>query len=193
MRNGGEDRWTDLSKPFYHEELGFEMRGFGIYDNDTILESFCSSAKVDALRSKVVDLNSIPVTIPVIGDPERNNNFHIQMKNSLKNDTMRLLMDEMDVKKSLDEDEEFLTMTSEEHARRLLGHVQFSLMAQEAIKLKKEVKKGFLALTESKRTDTKDRIVATEYANYFFYLKELQLLKDSQKQEININEWQLIF
>lgn len=186
--NGGQDRFIELSKPYYHEELGIQMNGFGIYKDLEISDKFCELNKVDNLANSVVDTNSIPVAIPVVGNQERNNNFHIAMKNALNSNSFRLLLDEMELKKKLAEDEIYILSNSEEKERRIRGHLQLDLMVDEAIKLDKEVKNGFIKLSEP-RTGTKDRIVSTEYSNYFFYLKELKMLKNQQEGDTNIEEW----
>lgn len=194
LRNGGEDRWVDLSKPYYHEEMGLHMNGFGIYPNDQILNFFCESGKIENLRGRTVDTASIPVTIPVIGTPERNNNYHIAMKSALSNHTMRLLIDEIELKQKLDEDMEFMLMDSETKMRHMLGYIQLDKMVNEAVKLEQVVKNGFLALKEPNTVGAKkDRIVATEYSNYFFHLLELEMLKGQQEDEIDWDEIQLTF
>ena len=55
------------------------MNGFGIYNNDNILNFFCDRTKTENLRGRVVDSNAIPVIIPVVGTDERNKNYHIAM------------------------------------------------------------------------------------------------------------------
>lgn len=191
-RNGGEDRWQELSKPYYHEELGISMRGLGISNDNDLIKDFCDIAKAENLRSRVVDVNPHYVTIPVIGTSERNNNFHIAMKNALNGDYIRFLMDEMDLKKELEEDIEFTMLDSNERIKRLIGHIQIDFMINEAIKLKQELKNGFISLKESSRLDTKDRIVATEYANYLFHLLEVRTLKEEQEQEFDIEDWSFL-
>ncbi|MEG1353693.1 MAG: hypothetical protein RR255_00225 [Bacilli bacterium] len=190
--NGGQDRFVDLSKPYYHEELGIEMNGFGISTETNITDGFCEENKVANLSNGVIDSNSIPVSIPVVGSSERNNNYHIVMKNSLKNNTIRFLMDEIELKKKLLNDKEFMFMDSYSKSRRLIGHVQIDLMINEAIKLEKKIVKGYIKLEEP-RTGTKDRIVATEYGNYFFYLKELEMVKKEQENTTDLEDIQLVY
>lgn len=191
LRNGGEDRFIDLTKPFYHEEWGKDMQGFGIIDDNVILERFCESSKIENLRSRVVDSTPRNVVIPVIGTDERNNNFHISMKKALENNKIRFLMDEMQVKRELEEnDEDFLIMESEEYVRRLIGHIQMNKMMEEACQLKQELARGFIKLKEPNAVSyTKDRIIATEYANYFMELKELEMIKNKQSNNFDINKW----
>lgn len=190
LRNGGEDRFIDLTKPFYHETWGKEMQGFGVYEDNEILDRFIESSKVANLRSRVVDTNPRNVIIPVIGTDERNNNFHISMKKALENNIIRFLMDEMQVKQELEENVDFLTLESEQLMRRLLGHVQINLMMEEACQLEQELVRGFIKLKEPNSiTYTKDRIVATEYANYFAELMELKMIKDAQKSQFDVNDW----
>ena len=190
-RNGGEDRWQDLSKSYYHEELGIEMRGLGIYDDDSILRFFCDKAKADNLRERTIDDNAHHVVIPVVGTAERNNNYHLAMKTALQNRTIRFIEDEMTVKDKLVESGEYALMSSNEKMRKLLGHVQIDIMIiDEAIKLQQVINKGFISLVVAGR-NKRDRIVACEYANYYYYLKELEMIKNNQREEWSIKDWQL--
>ena len=191
LRNGGEDRWQDLSKPYFHEELGIQMSGLGIYDDDDIVNFFCDKKKADNLRSRTVDTNASRVVIPVIGTDERNNNYHLAMKSSLQNHIVRFPVDEMTAKDNLIDKGLYQTMSANEKMRTLLGHVQLDIMIiDEAIKLQQVIKKGFVSLVVAGR-NKRDRIVACEYANYFFHLKELEMIKKQQQQTWNIDDWQL--
>jgi len=191
LRNGGEDRWVELSKPFHHEELGIDLSGFGIYNDDNIISFFCDKSKADNLRSRTVDPNASKVIIPVIGTAERNNNYHLAMKTALQNHLIRFLEDEMTVKDRLAEDADFARLNSHEKMRKLLGHVQLDIMiVDEAIKLQQVINKGFVSLVVAGR-NKRDRIVACEYGNYFFHLKELEMIKNQQQQDWNIEDWQL--
>lgn len=191
LRNGGEDRWQDLSKPYFHEELGIQMSGLGIYDDDNIVNFFCDKKKADNLRSRTVDTNASRVVIPVIGTDERNNNYHLAMKSALQNHLIRFPVDEMTAKDDLIDKGIYQTMSANEKMRTLLGHVQLDIMIiDEAIKLRQVIKKGFVSLVVAGR-NKRDRIVACEYANYFFHLKELEMIKQQQQQTWNIDDWQL--
>lgn len=191
LRNGGEDRWQDLSKSYFHEELGIQMSGLGIYDNDDIVNFFCDKKKADNLRSRTVDTNASRVVIPVIGTDERNNNYHLAMKSALQNHLIRFPVDEMTAKDDLIDKGVYQTMSANEKMRTLLGHVQLDIMIiDEAIKLQQVIKKGFISLVVAGR-NKRDRIVACEYANYFFHLKELEMIKQQQQQNWNIDDWQL--
>ena len=191
LRNGGEDRWQDLSKSYFHEELGIQMSGLGIYDNDDIVNFFCDKKKAYNLRSRTVDTNASRVVIPVIGTDERNNNYHLAMKSALQNHLIRFPVDEMTAKDDLIDKGVYQTMSANEKMRTLLGHVQLDIMIiDEAIKLQQVIKKGFISLVVAGR-NKRDRIVACEYANYFFHLKELEMIKQQQQQNWNIDDWQL--
>lgn len=190
-RNGGEDRWQELSKPYEHEELGITMHGLGIYDNDDILRFYCDKSKADNLRSRVVDRSAMHVVIPVIGTPERNDRYHLAMKGALQNRIIRFPEDEMTAKDKLRESGEYSTMTPNERMRKLLPNVQHDIMIiDEAIKLQQVINKGFISLVTSGR-NKRDRIVACEYANYFFHLLELDMIKRQQQPDWDIRDWQL--
>lgn len=191
IRNGGEDRLIELTKSYYHDQLGIQMNGFGIYNNDNILNFFCDRTKTENLRGRVVDSNAIPVIIPVVGTDERNNNYHIAMKNALLNHTMRLLIDESTKKQLMEDEGEYASLTSRQKMRALLGHVQTDItVLDEAIKLQQVIKKGFIALVVAGK-NKRDRIVATEYANYFFHLKELEMIKKQSSPDWDESDWQL--
>lgn len=191
IRNGGEDRLIELTKSYYHDQLGIQMNGFGIYNNDNILNFFCDRTKTENLRGRVVDSNAIPVIIPVVGTDERNNNYHIAMKNALLNHTMRLLIDETTKRQIMEDEGEYASLTSRQKMRALLGHVQTDItVLDEAIKLQQVIKKGFIALVVAGK-NKRDRIVATEYANYFFHLKELEMIKKQSSPDWDESDWQL--
>lgn len=192
LRNGGEDRWQDLSKPYYHEELGIQMSGFGIYPDDDIISFFCDKTKADNLRGRTVDQNASNVVIPVIGTDERNNNYHLSMKTALQNHLIRFLEDEMTIKERLDADGSYSALNSHEKMRRILGNVQLDIMIiDEAIKLQQVIKKGFVSLVTVGR-NKRDRIVACEYGNFFFHLKELEMIKKQQNTEYDdMSQWKV--
>lgn len=190
-RNGGEDRWQELSKPYFHEELGIEMRGLGIYPDDDILRFFCDKSKADNLRSRTVDSNALKVVIPVIGTAERNNNYHLSMKGALQNKIIRFPEDEMTVKDRLRESGEYSTMSPNQRMRKLLPNVQYDIMIiDEAIRLQQVINKGFISLVTTGR-NKRDRIVACEYGNYYYYLKELDMIKKQQQPDYDISQWKL--
>ena len=190
-RNGGEDRWQELSKPYFHEELGIEMRGLGIYPDDDILRFFCDKSKADNLRSRTVDSNALKVVIPVIGTAERNNNYHLSMKGALQNKIIRFPEDELTVKDRLRESGEYSTMSPNQRMRKLLPNVQYDIMIiDEAIRLQQVINKGFIALVTTGR-NKRDRIVACEYGNYYYYLKELDMIKKQQQPNYDISQWKL--
>ncbi|MBQ3502097.1 MAG: hypothetical protein IJA72_00325 [Clostridia bacterium] len=192
LRNGGEDRWQDLYKQYYHEELGIQMSGFGIYPDDDIISFFCDKTKADNLRGRTVDQNASNVVIPVIGTDERNNNYHLSMKTALQNHFIRFLEDEMTIKERLDADGSYSALNSHEKMRRILGNVQLDIMIiDEAIKLQQVIKKGFVSLVTVGR-NKRDRIVACEYCNFFFHLKELEMIKKQQNTEYDdMSQWKV--
>lgn len=190
-RNGGEDRLIELSKPYQHEELGITMNGLGIYDDDDIIRFYCDKSKADNLRSRIVDRNAMHVMIPVIGTPERNNNYHLAMKGALQHRIIRFPEDELTAKDKLRESGKYSTMTPNERMRMLLPNVQHDIMIiDEAIKLQQVINKGFISLVTSGR-NKRDRIVACEYGNYLFHLFELDMIKRQQQPEWDIKDWKL--
>ena len=191
-RNIGEDRYIDLSKPYFHEELGIQMDGFGIYDDEKITSMFCDNSKTTYLKTKTIDTNARYVAIPVVGSLERNHNFHVAMQNAVNNNTFRTLMDNMSLKHVLSEDKEWFLLDSDEKARRTIGHIQVDKMIVEAVELRKDIIRGFIQLSEIPHHE-KDRIVATIYGNYFFTQLELKMLKGDQQEDLNEEDFYDIY
>lgn len=189
----GADRYKELTKPYYHKELGIQMNGLGIYEDLVVTNSFCDKTKVDDLRSKVVDINAIPVAIPVIGSGERNQNFHVGMQNAINNGTFLMLADSTKTRRKLEEEDPmWFMMDSDAKARRMIGHIQVDKMIVEATELRKEIHNGYIALEEISH-HPKDRIVATAYANYFFSMLELKMLKGEQETEFKEEDYYDIY
>ena len=191
-RNIGEDRYIDLSKPYFHEELGIQMDGIGIYDDEKITSMFCDSSKTTYLKTKTVDTNARYMAIPVVGSLERNHNFHVAMQNAVNNNTFRTLMSNINLKQILNEDKEWILLDSDERARRTIGHIQIDKMIVEAVELRKEIIRGFIQLSEIPHHE-KDRIVATIYGNYFFTQLELKMLKGDQQEDLNEEDFYDIY
>ena len=113
------------------------------------------------------------------------------MKNALLNGSKRFLVDETTKRQELEEDERYLKMDSKQRMRTLLGHVQLDIMiVEEAIKLQQVIKRGFISLI-TVGGNKRDRIVACEYANYFFNLKELEMIAEQTSNSYTEDDWQV--
>jgi len=192
-RNGGADRMQDLTIPYENTELGITMRGFGYLYEEDITNHFYSKEKLEKMRERVIDSDPMNVAIPVMGDKVRNDSFHRQMRDSLLGCKIRLIKDSMAVKRELEEEDIELSLTSEEEFRYLYPHVQVDYMVQEAIKLEKKLVDGGYTKLYTVGGNTKDKIVATEYANYLFYLLEMKMEKRKQKSNVDFSDYQLLF
>lgn len=188
----GVDRFGDLTKSFYHEELGIQMSGFTIYEDVNLVHNFCEKSKVEDIRSGAVDRNALPVAIPVVGSLEKNALFHITMQTTINKGLILFLCDSATIRRKLEEDSEWFMKSHDEKARRLIGHKNVEEMATEAVELKQVIKQGKITLEEIAH-HTKDRIVATTYVNYFFYLLEQKMLKKDQTNDFKEEDWYDLF
>ena len=165
------------------------MNGFGILDDIDMCKNFCEENKILNLRTKVIDSNAIPVSIPVVGTSERNQNFHIAMQKAIDQKIMFFLEDSIQARNRYESSPDWILKTSEEKANIMLGYVQTNLLAIEASELQKEIKNGYIKLTEIAH-HTKDRIITAIYGNYFFSMKEVNMLKENQDGgEFDENSW----
>ena len=185
----GFDRFQELSKPFYHEQLGVHMNGFGILEDLSMTKNFCEENKVENLRTKVIDSNYIPVAIPVVGISERNQNFHVAMQKAIEQKIMLFLQDSTQARNRYEENPEWILKLSEEKANIMLGYIQTNAMLVEASELQKEIKNGYIKLSEIPH-HPKDRIVTATYGNYYFAMLEVKMLQNDQEDEdFNEDEW----
>ena len=188
----GGDRFQELSKPYYHEILGIQMNGFGIYGDIKLVSNFCDETKALNLMTKVVDSNSIPCAIPVVGSSERNQNFHIAMQKAIDKKYIFFPEDEINLRRKLSDDKEFIKASSTERANRVVAHKQMNKLAVEATELQKEIKNGYIRLFEINH-HPKDRIITAIYGNYFFTQLELKMLKGDQQEDLNEEDFYDIY
>lgn len=188
----GGDRFQDLSKPYYHEQLGITLSGFGIYDDLKLVNNFCDDAKALNLATKVIDSNSIACAIPVVGSSERNQNFNIAMQKAIEKKYIFFPEDEINLRKKLSDDKEFYKLSSSERANRTIAHKQMNKLAVEASELQREIKNGYIRLYEINH-HPKDRIITATYGNYFFTQLELKMLQGDQHEDLNEEDFYDIY
>ena len=188
----GFDRFQELSKPFYHKQLGVHMNGFGIIDDIEMAKNFCEENKIINLSTKVIDSNAIPVAIPVVGISERNQNFHVSMQKAINQKIILFLQDSTQARNRYEEDPRWILKSSEEKANIMIGYIQTNEMLKEASELQKEIRNGYIRLFELSH-HTKDRIVTATYGNYFYSMLEQRMLQgDQEEDDFNINDWSFL-
>lgn len=192
IRNGGLDRFQDLSASYFHPELNRELRGFTVIEDSNLAKEFYN--KSDTFRGRNIDPHALPVTILVAGTDDRNDSFHRSMRDSLISNKIRLLKDSYKVRQDLEEDDSYFSLTSEDVASLMLPHIQTENLITEAIQLEKKiVKGGFIKLSETGR-NTKDRIVATEYANFLYDVLEIDMKRNNSREELDsFDDFRLVF
>lgn len=186
-RNGGADRVRDLTKPYFHEQMGLNMRGFSFSRDEELTNNFYSKDKLEKMRERVVDSDPMECIILVAGTDERNDSYHRKLKDNLLDGSLRLLKDSNSIKREWEDDGTLLELTSEEMAFRLYPHIQIELMISEAVQLEKKLIKGAYTKLFEVGSNTKDKIVATEYSNYLFYLLEERMAKEKHDKTADID------
>lgn len=187
IRNGGIDRALDLTVPYNNEELGLVMRGFAPCKDESLTNSFYNVDKLEKFRERVVDKDPMNVMILVAGVDERNDKYHRAMKDALLASKIRFLKDSSTIKREWEDKDILSTLTMEDLPRRILPYIQTDNLVQEAVKLEKRLIKGGYTQLYTTGKNLKDKIVATEYANYLFYLLEMKMEKE--KQQSNETDW----
>lgn len=192
-RSGGTLYYTELSKPFEHpSRSNWNPHGFTVCYESAL--QIVPDAKIQELKGKTVDTEAIPCIIPIVGTSERNSLMWLDLKKALDNEMIEFLVDELTIETELEEDVNYLTMSSEEKVNIKLPYVQTALMMSEAISLTQTWNNGILKLSEPNRNSaTKDKIVALSYGNHIATLIGDKYAVDEQR-DTNLDELdQLVF
>ena len=129
------------------------------------------------------------MAIPVVGISERNQNFHVAMQKAIEQKIMLFLQDSTQARNRYEENPEWILKSSEEKANIMLGYIQTNAMLVEASELQKEIKNGYIKLSEIPH-HPKDRIVTATYGNYYFAMLEVKMLQNDQEdEEFNEDDW----
>lgn len=159
---GGENYYNALTTPYQHpERTNWNPHGFGLCNEGDL--HFISQGKLNEYAARTVDPQAIPCLIPIRATTELNSNMWKSLWKALNNGTLRLLEDELQFEKGLD-DAKYVLMTSEEKALLKNPYVQTSMLISEGINLSQTWRNGTLTLTQP-RTGHKDRCSALQYGN----------------------------
>ena len=199
LRNGGEVCYNNITKEWEHperisseknSEIGWNKHGFTVcYDQSLHV---ISSQKLDDLKARTVDKQAIPCIIPIVGTAELNNNMWLDLQKRLRDEEINLLVEDLTLEQSLEEDVRYFSMTSEEKAKIRLPHIQTEFLIHEAVNLSQSWNEGKVKLTEP-RSGTKDRIVALSYGNYIMTLIENKLQKNNNTDDFDESSWYDLF
>jgi hypothetical protein len=146
VNSGGENYFNSLTTPWQHpERTDWNPHGFGLC-NELDLQ-FVAQGKINEYRQRTVDPEAIPCLIPMRATNELNSNMWKSLWKALNNGTLRLLEDELQIEKKMD-DAKFALMTSEEKMLFKNPYVQTSMLIAEGINLSQTWRNGTLTLTQ---------------------------------------------
>lgn len=191
-RSGGEVLFNLLTEPMGNPQRGnaWDKRGFTICDNFNY--HVVPDAKLLDYRHRTVDPNALPCIIPIIGNAELNSACWIDLKKQLESHNIEFLISMQDRQTILEDNGKYFKLTTEELVEELLPYGQTDESIQELVNLKTEIKLDKIRLYEP-RSGTKDRAVVIAYGNYILSKIENEWAKQSQQEEINIDDIQLIW
>ena len=192
LKNGGEVLFNYLGLYKENPERGshWNPHGFGITDGNKY--QLISSNKLADLKSRTVDKDYIPCLIPMIGTSELNSIMWAELKRQLENGNLKFLISMSDRQAILEDTGEYFNLTPENLAKELEPYGQTDLLIQEAINLKTELRNDKIKLVEPK-SGTKDRIVILSYLNYIASMIENSWQKQSQDDDFDVDDIQLIW
>lgn len=186
VNSGGENYFNSLTTPWHHpERLDWNPHGFGLC-NELDLQ-FVAQGKINEYRQRTVDPEAIPCLIPMRATTELNSNMWKSLWKAWNNGTLRLLEDELQVEKKMD-DAKYALMTSEEKMLFKNPYVQTSMLISEAINLSQTWRNGTLTLTQP-RSGHKDRCSAVQYGNALADKIENKYAISQHQDDVNIDDY----
>ena len=192
LKNGGEVLFNYFGLPKENEQRGSSWNPHGLGLSDKTQYQIVNQAKLDDLRTRTVDKDCIPCLIPVIGTSEFNSNMWAELKKQLEAGNIKFLIPMEKEQEILEDTGLFFSLTPEELADEMEPYGQTDLLVQEAVNLKAEFKNDKIKLVEPK-SGTKDRIVILAYLNYIATIIENEWQKQSQEDDFNIDDIQLVW
>ncbi|MGL5648741.1 MAG: hypothetical protein ACRDDY_12920, partial [Clostridium sp.] len=179
----------DLTKPYYHKELGIDMRGFTAHKD--IRLQVMSQSKIDDLKEKTVDDMAIPCLIPMSGNSELNSTMWMDLKKKMKLGRIRFLIDESEFENMMSESPEYMNLDSYMKSLVKLPYVQTMFLCSELVNLTPSYSNGNLKLVEP-RSGFKDRAVSCSYGNYIASKLEEIFSKIEDENEYDIEDWSFL-
>lgn len=192
QRAGGEVLYNRMTEVWENEERGKNWNPHGFTVCDKMQYHVVPESKIKDLKERTVDTQAIPCIIPMISTSEINSLCWIELKKQLECGNIKFLISMQDRQEAIEDDGSFFQMTSEELAKELAPYGQVDLLIQEAINLKTEIRNDKIKLVEP-RSGTKDRAIVLSYGNYIASLIENEWNKQTQIEEIDVSQIQLVW
>ena len=191
-RSGGEVLFNHLTEPLENQERGrnWDKRGLTVCDNSAF--HVVPETKLQDLRKRTVDKNAVHCVIPFIGTSELNSACWLDLRKQLETNNIKFLISAQDHQTDLEDSGKYFELTTEDLVQDLLPYGQIDMMIQECVSLKTEIKGNYIKLKEP-RNGTKDRAVIVAYVNYIMSLIENDWAKQSQEDDIDIDNIQLVW
>lgn len=192
LRSGGETLFNLLTERKDNPNRNIYWNPHGLTVTDKFQYHVIPDAKLADLRNRTIDREAIPCIIPIVGNAEFNSACWIDLKKQLESHNIEFLISMQDRQTILEDNGEYFKLTTEELVQELLPYGQTDESIQELVNLKTEIKLDKIRLYEP-RSGTKDRAVVIAYGNYILSKIENEWAKQSQQEEINIDDIQLIW
>lgn len=192
VRNGGENIIIQFSKPLPNEARGSDWiaRGFGMADMPQY--HVAPKDKLDYYRQRAIDKDYIHCIIPFVGTAANNTAYWRGMKRALDRKMLKMLLSMQDKQAAIEDDGSYFNMTSEQLADELAPYGQGDMLIKEAVELTKEIRNDNIKLVEP-RSGHKDRIVTAAMANMIIDLIEVEWNKQSQQDDFDVDNIQLVW
>lgn len=192
LRSGGETLFNLLTEKKEDSLRGRFWNPHGLTISDKTLYHVIPDTKLTDLQLRTIDPEAIHCVIPIIGTSELNSACWIELRKQLDSHNINFLISNQDRQTIIEDNGEYFKMTSEELVQELLPYGQTDETIQELVNLKTEIKLDKIRLYEP-RSGTKDRAVVIAYGNYILSKIENEWAKQSQANEINMEDMQLIW
>jgi len=140
----------------------------------------------EKMQERSIDKNALPIVFSVkvagAGATETMHQMVSYAKTQFEKKKIKLLVSEINAKEYLVEHHNYLKLESYEQAQLLAPYANCSKLINESINLEKNYVGGFIKLTEMPGR-RKDRTYSLLYALYYIRMLELELRKETNKQD----------
>lgn len=191
-RSNGEAIMHSFSKPYTTGLYGTGINNCGLMPSDKDVYQVADSNKVEYYRNNIVDKNSLPCIIPIIGSASLNTAYWKSTKQALERNRVKFLIGAADAQANLEDTGEYFKMDSNQIVNAILPYGQTDELITEAVNLKTNIKNDNIQLT-APRSGHRDRIVTMAMGMLIFDLIEREWTRQENVEDYDIENMQLIW
>lgn len=189
----GNSFYSALNKETFDPQRNVTYPAWRIHEDSMLM--MCTQSALNEKMAMATN-DGEDVIIPVVGSASLNTLMHLALRKSLKDSVIKFLIDDGEASAYFEEQkykDKWMLMTADERSDKMLPYLNTKFMINEAVSLEADMKDdGNIKVIET-RTGYKDRFMALDYFNYFTTLLRTKWFNETDNDEIDVSEWELVF